>query len=374
MTILDSYKTLLAQGDIEDDAQQRVIIAVFDKLISKLQQQPLSRSRKWWSWKKPATSSVRGIYLFGSVGTGKTFLMDLFYQSLLDYKKARLHYHHFMQQVDVALRRLQGVSDPLREIARQLATKVRVLCLDEFLVHDVAQAMILTELLTAIFQEGIILVTTSNTPPKDLYQNGVQRERFLPAIALLESHCQILSVQEVRDYRLEKQQYLETYFYPATPEHEEAFTRQFENLEPQAEKNGTLHVQGRLISFIQCHGKTVWFDFQMLCNIPRSQLDYLELAERFTTFFISNVPKLDTASSILTVLFIQLVDVLYDQGIRLIIYADVPLDALYIQGPMESEFKRTYSRLKEMQSLEYRRRHPGQTSCHLLPWTVSTSA
>lgn len=373
MTILNTYETLLAQGDIEDDAQQRAIIVVFDKLIGTLQQQILPR--KWWPWRKRSTPAVKGVYLFGSVGTGKTFLMDLFYQSLLDHKKARLHYHHFMQQVDVALRRLQGVSDPLREIARQLARSVRVLCLDEFLVQDVAQAMILAELLTAIFHEGIILVTTSNTPPQDLYRDGVQRERFLPAIALLESHCQVLSVQQVRDYRLEKHQYLETYFYPATPANNEQFVSQFENLEPEvaklaAEKNGKLCVQDRLITYIQCHGKTVWFDFQVLCNIPRSQLDYLELAERFTTFFLSNVPKLDTASSTLTVLFIQLIDVLYDQGIRLVIYADVALDALYVQGPMAAEFKRTYSRLKEMQSLEYRRRHPGQPSCHLLPWTV----
>lgn len=362
MTMLSGYDALVGKDDIEDDAEQRQLLAVFEKVSIQLEQ--VTR-KKIWPWKK--TKAKRGIYLYGPVGTGKTFLMDLFYQEVSEPRKGRFHFHHFMQQVDVQLRRLQGHQDPLRYLAREIAKSLRLLCFDEFLVYDVAQAMILAELLQALFAEGIVLVTTSNTPPDDLYLNGVQRARFVPAIELIKSHCEVISLSHQRDYRLEREQSLETYFYPLNRDNEKKLAEQFITLETKIQNKGLLMIQNREIAFIQCGEKTVWFDFKAICNLQRSQLDYLEIADRFSTVFVSGIPDLNKNSSVFVILFIQLVDVLYDRGIRLVISAEVPLTELYVAGAMFNEFKRILSRLEEMQSLDYRRRHLPKPVCNLLP-------
>jgi len=362
MTILGKYNALVDAGDIEDDVEQRDIIGAFESVADQLTSVSL---KKRWQWRK--TKMKAGLYLYGSVGTGKTFLMDLFYDEVPESKKGRFHFHHFMQQIDAQLRRLQGQANPLQYLARQMGKSLRLLCLDEFLVYDVAQAMILAELLQALFAEGIVLVTTSNTKPDDLYLNGVQRERFLPAIALIQAHCNIVQVTHLRDYRLAREQDLEMYMFPLTSEIQDRFAQQFAQLEPEADCHGTMLIQNREIPFVQCKDNVVWFKFAEICNLPRSQLDYLEIADRFRTVFISDVPCLSESSVVFVILFIQLVDVFYDRGIRLVLSAEVGLEALYPKGEMLGEFKRILSRLEEMQSLDYRRRHLPKSVCTLLP-------
>lgn len=362
MTMMTGYEALVARGDIEDDDEQRQLLSIFENVGIQLEK---VAHKKRWSWRK--TKVKRGIYLYGPVGTGKTFLMDLFYQEVSEPLKGRFHFHHFMQQIDVQLRRLQGHPDPLTYLAREIAHSIRLLCFDEFLVYDVAQAMILAELFPALFAEGVVLVTTSNTPPDELYLNGVQRARFLPVIALLKSHCEVIKLHHQRDYRIDREPSFETYFSPLSADNLQRFTAQFETLETDAQKNGVVMIQNREIAFIQCGQKAVWFDFNVICNLPRCQLDYLELADRFTTVFISEMAMFTRDSSVLRILFIQLVDVFYDRGIRLVLLADFPLTALYEVKKPGSEFNRTLSRLEEMQSLDYRRRHTPKPVCNLLP-------
>ena len=366
MTMDAKYDALVEHQEIEEDADQRRLLPLFNRVAQSIEQTPEQTSvRKWLSWKKPTPQ--KGIYLYGPVGCGKTFLMDLFYEELQEPRKGRFHFHHFMQQIDVQLRRLQGHKDPLRALAVEIAKSIRVLCFDEFLVYDVVQAMILAELLTALFAEGIVLVATSNTPVDDLYLHGVHRERFVPAINLIKTHCEVVALTHQRDYRLEREQALMTYFYPLTPSNARKFSDQFATLEPNPQLAGTITIQNRTIPYVQCGEKSIWFDFDIICNLPRSQLDYLELVERFSAIFVSNMPMLNQKSTIFTRLFIQLVDVFYDRGIRLVISAEVPLHELQVAEEMATEFKRIASRLEEMQSQDYLRRHLAKPVCNLLP-------
>ncbi|KTC94391.1 cell division protein ZapE [Legionella erythra] len=360
MTILARYDAAIARGDIENDPLQRPIIRVMDELAAALGQP----KKSFFSWRR--TQGIKGIYLYGSVGVGKTFLMDLLFEEVKIREKIRFHFHHFMQQIDAQLRRLQGQKDPLQVIAKNLAKTTRLLCFDEFLVHDVAHAMILAELLKALFANGIVLVATSNIKPDDLYLNGVQRARFLPAIALIKSHCQILALNQPRDYRVGRDIQLETFFYPLNESTKNRFSTQFALMEPASRSAGTVTVQNREIPYIRCGEEAIWFDFKVICNLPRSQLDYLELVDRFSNFFVSDMPQLHERDTVYAILFVHFIDVLYDRGIRLILSAEVPLTELYLKGEMSQAFKRTLSRLQEMQSQDYLRRPPRRAVHHLL--------
>ncbi|MFI4962297.1 MAG: cell division protein ZapE [Legionellales bacterium] len=352
MTLLMHYEAAVQRGDINDDPLQRAVLIPMQRLADQLQ--ALKPSWFHWLFKKP----INGLYIYGPVGAGKTFLVDFFYQHVAVRKKARFHFHHFMQQIDVRLRKLQGVKDPLRIIAKQIAQSTQLLCFDEFLVHDVAYAMILAELLQALMAHGVILVISSNTPPDDLYLNGVQRARFLPAIALIKKNCEVLYLNESRDYRLGRTPLIEAYLWPINEQIQKAMDVQYALLAKDIQENGVIRVQNREIAFLKCSLKAIWFPFDVLCNLPRSQLDYLELADRFDTVFLSGVPELTEKHTAQAILFIYLIDVLYDRGINLIISAAVPVDKLYVEGEMKSTFNRTLSRLKEMQSVDYLGRHP----------------
>lgn len=360
MSISASYDAAIARGEIENDPLQRQIIGVMDDLASTLSQP----KKSFFSWRR--THVVQGIYLYGSVGVGKTFLMDLFFEQVKTREKVRFHFHHFMQQTDAQLRRLQGQRDPLQVIAKNLAKTTRLLCFDEFLVHDVAHAMILAELLKALFANGIVLVATSNIKPDDLYLNGVQRARFLPAIALIKSHCQVLALNQPRDYRVGRAIQIETFFCPLDEATQSRFSAQFASMEPAAQSAGTVTVQNRDIPYVRCGEEAVWFDFKVICNLPRSQLDYLELVDRFSTVFVSDMPQLHERDTVYAILFVHFIDVLYDRGVRLILSAEVPLTELYLKGEMSQAFKRTLSRLQEMQSQDYLRRHPRRAVHSLL--------
>lgn len=351
MQLIERYEQVVAEGDILEDRQQREIIGHLQRLLDEV----AADDKRWLPWLRPRP--VKGVYLYGPIGVGKTFLLDLFYQALPEGKKARFHFHHFMQQVDRRLRELQGQEDPLRRIAKDFAKKTRVLCFDEFLVHDVAYAMILSELLQALFREGLILVATSNTRPDDLYLNGLQRQRFLPAIALIKKNCEVLSLGYLRDYRLGREPLLTAYLTPLDQKAAALMQAQFLQIAPEAVADQAILVQNREVPTRMVSASAVWFDFHVICTMPRSQLDYLEIAERYETVFISNVPRLHSEDTMNAILLIHLVDVLYDRGIGLVLSAEVVIEELYLQGEVRHEFARTQSRLQEMQSADYLRRH-----------------
>ncbi|CEK11947.1 cell division protein ZapE [Legionella hackeliae] len=362
MRVIQQYDAAVASGDIENDPIQRTVLESMQRLSDDLQ---LPR-RSWLNWLQKSSQPV-GLYLYGPVGVGKTFLMDLFYEQVDEQQKARIHFHHFMQQIDGQLRRLQGQKDPLRRIAAELAKTIRLLCFDEFLVHDVADAMILAELLQALFAEGIVLVATSNTKPDDLYLNGLRRERFLPAIALIKTHCEVLFLGEKRDYRLGRESLHTAYLYPLNAQTMASITEQFAAISTSTiTESGELIIQKRSIPFIKCSETAVWFDFNIICNMPRSQLDYLEIAERFDAVFVTNIPRLGARDTVYAILLTHFVDVMYDRGIRVVMSAEVPLEQLYVEGEMSQSFKRTLSRLQEMQSVDYLRRHPRRVSQNLV--------
>lgn len=357
MDLFEAYNLAIKQGLIVDDANQRLVIRRLQPLISSL-----SQPKPWYKcWDK---QTIPGVYICGPVGIGKTYLMDLFYHSLGEIPKARFHFHHFMQQVDQQLRLLQGHANPLKKIAMKLAKTTRVLCLDEFLVNDVAYAMILAELLTALFEHHVILVATANTKPDDLYLNGVGRERFLPAIALLKSHCDVIELAEHRDYRLGRAPLEQSYLYPLDKKADLALLTQFQNIAKNEQEINDILIQNRSIPIARVAENAVWFEFNVICNLPRCQLDYIEIADRFNTVMVANIPALTSHDTARVILLIHLVDVLYDRGIRLIISAAVPPSELYQSGPMLGEFARTLSRLEEMQSADYLSRHDPTMQIH----------
>jgi cell division protein ZapE len=222
----------------------------------------------------------------------------------------------------------------------------------------VAYAMILAELLQSLIREGVALVISSNTKPDDLYAKGVHRERFLPAIALIKQECVVMHLNEPRDYRLGRQPLLDAYLYPLNEQTEEKMQEQFTQLVPVIEMNSQITIQSRIIPCLKLGLRSIWFEFSVLCNFPRSQLDYLEIADRFEHVFVSGVPSLTVNHTAQTIMFIHFIDVMYDRGIKVIISAEVPMDELYLSGEMLDAFKRTLSRLNEMQSVDYLNRHP----------------
>ncbi len=356
MDLMTAYDAAVTGAEIKDDRLQRDVLNDLQRLSNAL----MRPARTWWGMKKP----VKGVYLHGPVGVGKTYLVDLFYQSVLIPNKKRFHFHQFMQEIDAQLRALQGEKNPLRRIAAALAESTRLLCLDEFLVHDVADAMILAELLRALYDHGIVLVAAANTAPDDLYWKGVQRERFLPAIALLKQHCDVLLLTEAHDYRRGRTPLVHAYMTPLDEASHAGLLQQYNALVQVSTEHVDLTVQHRLIRCVQCSERVVWFTFDVLCNVPRCQLDYLELAERFDTVFVSGIPALSRDDTARVLLLIHLIDVMYDRGIRLIVSAEVPPASLYLDGPLFKSFQRTVSRLEEMQSIDYLQRHAHRDLSH----------
>ncbi len=360
MSLIEQYEAIVQRGEIDNDPLQRELLTYMQRLANELSQSESS----WWHWWR--NNSIKGLYIYGPVGVGKTYLVDLFYEHVNEEKKARFHFHHFMQQIDVQLRRLQGQKDPLRQVAKEIAKSIRLLCFDEFLVHDVAYAMILAELLQALHAQGVILVISSNTKPDDLYLNGVQRARFIPAIELIKKNCDVFFLNENRDYRLGREPLLEAYLYPLNELTEKKMQEQFLSLARDIKKNGYITVQNRDVPYLQSDEKSIWFSFDVLCNLPRSQLDYLEIADKFDNVFISGIPSLTENHTAQTIMFIHFIDVMYDRGINVIISAEVPAEELYIIGEMKETFKRTLSRLNEMQSVDYLSRHPRRITKNIL--------
>lgn len=292
----------------------------------------------------------RGVYMYGGVGRGKSFLMDCFFGAVGVKRKTRLHFHEFMREVHRQLVGLQGTADPLDELARRIAHKHRLICFDEFHVADITDAMILHRLLRALFAQGVGFVTTSNFRPDDLYPNGLHRSRILPAIDLLKERLAVVAIGAGTDYRLRALEDVKFYHVPCGPQADLEMERAFAHLAECHDEDPLLHIEARHIRARRRAGGVVWFDFKSLCGGPRSQNDYLEIATQFHTVLLSDVPCMPPRMASEARRFTWLVDVLYDRRVKLIMSAQVEPELLYTEGPLVHEFVRTVSRLHEMQT------------------------
>jgi len=370
---LQRYRSQLAQTGFAYDPIQEQAAEQLDILFKKLIAFPRHQ--------KSTNLPLKGLYIWGDVGRGKTMLMDLFCEAVSDSEAQpplRLHFHRFMARIHREMLQESGHREPLARIAKRIAKECRLICFDEFFVSDIGDAMILGKLFHALFAEGIVLVATSNIPIQRLYENGLQRERFEPSIALLQQSTTEQHLDGEVDHRLRQLTFKQSYFINAQTDADALFT--------QLSSGGDYHsepliILGRQIEIIKRSGTLIWLDFDSLCNGPRSQLDYIELASQFNTVLLSDIPVLGgeakswirargTEDGALATKtgdrqlsyasgddparrFIALVDELYDQGVNLYLTAEVPPEKLYRQGSLSFEFRRTYSRLQEMQSLEY---------------------
>ena len=295
----------------------------------------------------------RGVYMFGGVGRGKSFLMDCFFQSVPLTRKTRLHFHEFMREVHRELHELRGTANPLDELGKRIARRFRLICFDEFHIADVTDAMILHRLLDALFANRVSIVTTSNFEPDALYPNGLHRDRILPAIELLKAQLEVINVDNGTDYRRRTLEQAELYHTPLGPQADAALATTFTQLAEARDESPLLHIEHRELKAVRRAGGVVWFDFRTLCGGPRSQNDYLELAQQFHTVILGNVPQMPPKFASEARRFTLLVDVLYDRRDKLVISAAVPAEQLYTEGPLSHEFPRTVSRLQEMQSADY---------------------
>lgn len=356
-TPLQRYQADLQREGFSYDASQEHAVRLLDELYQRL----LARKRNnkgfgalWRRLKKERQEPEIGLYFWGGVGRGKTYLVDTFYECLPFKDKMRVHFHRFMQRVHAELTALDGEKNPLNLVADRLASEACIICFDEFFVSDIADAMILGALMEALFERGVSLVATSNIVPSKLYENGLQRQRFLPAIALIERYTQVVNVDAGVDYRLRTLQQAELYHYPLGEAADNSLERSFEQLATEPGKHWErLLVNGRYLTCRRLTEDVAWFDFDELCDGPRSQNDYIELARIFNTVLISGVPAMGRANDDAARRFINLVDEFYDRNVKLVLAADKPLLELYSSGRLEFEFQRTVSRLQEMQSTEY---------------------
>jgi cell division protein ZapE len=352
LSVKTTYEAELAlRGYSADPAQLRAVDAL-DRCASEWAVYKEKRSNAFKKLiNRPAIP--RGVYMYGGVGRGKSFLMDCFFNAVPLKRKTRLHFHEFMREVHRELADMQGTVNPLDELGLRMSKRYRLICFDEFHVADITDAMILHRLLSALFENGVGLVTTSNFKPDDLYPGGLHRARILPAIQLLNDQLQVINVDNGTDYRGITLEQVDLYHVPSGAAADAAMALAFNALAEVHDEDPILHIEARQIRALRKAGGIVWFDFKTLCGGPRSQNDYLEIASRFHTVFLSNVPQMPVRMASEARRFTWLVDVLYDRRVKLVISAEVAPPALYTEGPMSHEFPRTVSRLHEMQSKEF---------------------
>lgn len=354
---LAQYEAALADGSLTADTAQRLAVLRLDQLWRELQAPATVRSTSWLSRlrKKPRPSRTKGIYLWGGVGRGKTHFCDLFFDALPFDNKLRLHYHRFMQRVHQGLRARADLQDPLPDIAAELSREARILVLDEMHINDITDAMLMHGLLDALFSLGVVLVTTSNVPPSGLYRDGLQRARFLPAIALMQTHCDVVHLDSETDYRLRTLERVPVYYAAGGGEADTALRERFTELALSGADcaPGRLVVNGREIGYRASAGGVLWCDFAELCETNRASIDYIEIAREFHSVLIGNVPVMDQAASDSARRFVNLIDELYDRNVVVIMSADAEPERLYIGKRMAFEFVRAASRLREMSTREY---------------------
>lgn len=346
------YLEQLENGVMVRDPMQAEVMRKLDTLFQKIINEYEARQSAWLLFRR--NKSVKGVYLWGSVGIGKTFMMDCFYHCLPFPEKKRMHFHAFMRMIHLELKKQEGSQDPLRVIAKQIASNTFVLCFDEFIVNDIVDAMLLSRLFKYLFEFGICLVATSNIEPDGLYWRGLQREQFLPAIELIKRHLEVIHVTSTEDYRQLHLHKSATSYIPDDLIADENMEKDFNLLSRGfVSYSAPILLCDRQVTIIRQAGDIIWFDFDMLCKPPRSQHDYLALAEKYKTVMLSHIPVMDANQDNIIALFIRLIDVLYDQKIRFIFSAADELDQLYQSGKYTFEFQRTKSRLIEMQSHEW---------------------
>ncbi|MBK7457202.1 MAG: AFG1 family ATPase [Betaproteobacteria bacterium] len=352
MGVRQLYEATLAERGYRSDPAQLQAVAALERC-----------ENEWVAYKSRRRNAVtkllvrppipRGVYMYGGVGRGKSFLMDCFFRSVPLTRKTRLHFHEFMREVHRELQDLKGTANPLQELGQRIARRFRLICFDEFHVADVTDAMILHRLLESMFAHRVSIVTTSNFHPDGLYPNGLHRDRILPAIELLKSKLELVNVDAGTDYRQHTLQGITMWHSPLGAAAEAALEQAFEQLAEARDEEPVMQIEHRALSALRRAGGVVWFDFRTLCGGPRSQNDYLEIASRFHTVLLSNVPQMPPRMASEARRFTWLVDVLYDRRVKLILSAAVPPEGLYTEGPMVHEFPRTVSRLREMQSAEF---------------------
>lgn len=355
MTPIQRYQEDLKRPDFFHDAAQENAVRHLQRLYDDLTAKP-SGSGLLGKLLGKRKEPIKGIYFWGGVGRGKTYLVDTFFDALPFEEKRRTHFHRFMKRVHEELKTLKGEKNPLSIIGKRFADEARVICFDEFFVSDITDAMILATLLEEMFKNGMTLVATSNIVPDGLYKDGLQRSRFLPAIALLKQHTEVVNVDSGVDYRLRALEQAELYHCPLTAETDDILLTSFKSLLSDKSKiveNEALMIENREIRAVRMCNDVAWFEFRELCDGPRSQNDYIELGKIFEAVILSNVEQMGVATDDMARRFINLVDEFYDRSVKLIISAEVELKDLYSGGRLEFEFQRTLSRLLEMQSHEY---------------------
>ena len=354
MTPLARYEQWLSRPGFASDPAQRRAAEQLEAIYQRLVAQP-APARRWWQWRgdEAAADAPKGLYLWGTVGRGKTLLVDMFFDCLPADSRRRQHFHSFMRDVHAELKQLRQVQDPLQAIAKKWAGTVKVLCLDEFHVTDITDAMLLARLLQALFDRGVILVTTSNELPDNLYRGGLQRERFLPAIQLLKERLTVLELSGGTDYRLRTLEQAAVYYVPDDAVARRALSSQFEALTATPAAPASLDLEGRPLPVQGCADGVLWCEFSDLCGGPRGTLDYIELGRCFHTLMLSGVPVLGEDQNDATRRFINLLDELYDRNVNLLMSAGAAPEGLYRGQRLAAAFKRTVSRLSEMQSHDY---------------------
>ncbi len=349
--ILAFNAALTARGIVADEAQQAAaerLQAFYDGLLA-FKAKRRSKLRKLLV--RP--DLPKGVWFWGGVGRGKSFLMDCFFDAVPYQRKRRVHFHAFMREIHERLKAVKNEVDPLAKVAAQVAQETRLMCFDEFHVSDIADAMILARLMQALFEAGVLFCMTSNYPPDGLYPNGLQRDRLLPTIALLNQKLDVIRIDAGIDYRLRALEQAAVYLLPQDGNTDELLLQTFLQVAHGEGLTEPIQVLDRALPVIRCALSVVWFDFAALCGGPRSQNDYLDLAHRFHTLFVSGVPRMGPETANAARRFTWLVDVCYDHRVKLVIAAAVPAEDLYVAGPQAVEFQRTVSRLIEMRSHEY---------------------